>query len=333
MSSTTFLQKIKIAKEAEEKAEKEEKEEKNKKKAERKKERNAKKEASAPAPVPVPIKRRMKYIPEDDDIPASVAPVPSPVPAPAPAPVPAPPASRIVTAAAPPASRIVTVATPSKNEAKNEAENAYKSLFMTWNKFKRLNEVEQKRIINLFPITDKDFEGLNIGNAVENKILTKRIQVLYENGLISFNTENRTRENLRFLADRGLIPPNNEFGTLYVNGVRRNVWNARRTQKKKAQNAQRKKEQNAQNAQITQKKKAQNVQNAARKQKENEELILKLKTPIGKFNKYINSNDINDNSNPFFKRIRRFFSTPNETEMTEIKRRNANENENEEKYP
>ena len=70
-----------------------------------------------------------------------------------------------------------------------------------------------------------------------------------------------------------------------------------------------------------------------KKQKENEELILKLKTPIGKFNKYINSNDINDNSNPFFKRIRRFFSTPNETEMTEIKRRNANENENEEKYP
>ena len=306
MSTTTFLQNI----EEDEKREQAKKAKKNKQKAERKKERNAKNEAASAAPPPYNMLVQAS--------------------------APAPPAPRIAAPPynrppPPPASRIVTaVATPAKNEAKNEAENeaeaknAYKSLFMTWNKFKRLNEVEQKRIINLFPITDKDFEGLNIGNAVENEVLTQRIRQLYNNGLISFNTKNRTRKNLRFLAERGLIPPNNEFGTLYVNGVSRNVWNARRTQKKKAQNAR-----------ITQNKKAQNAQNAQRKQKENEELILKLKTPIRNFNKYINSND---NYNPsFFQPIRRFFSTPNEIEMTEIKRRNANENENEneneEKHP
>ena len=84
------------------------------------------------------------------------------------------------------------------------------------------------------------------------------------------------------------------------------------------------------------------VRKRQRKQKENEELILKLKTPIGKFNKYINSkyinsNDINDNSNPsFFQRIRGFFSTPNEREMTEMKKKiemNRKIENEEEKYP
>ena len=321
MSTTTFLQNI----EEDEKREQAKKAKKNKQKAERKKERNAKNEAASAAPPPYNM--LVQASAPAPPAPRIAAPPYNRPPPPPFSIAPAPPYNR---PPPPPASRIVTaVATPAKNEAKNEAENeaeaknAYKSLFMTWNKFKRLNEVEQKRIINLFPITDKDFEGLNIGNAVENEVLTQRIRQLYNNGLISFNTKNRTRKNLRFLAERGLIPPNNEFGTLYVNGVSRNVWNARRTQKKKAQNAR-----------ITQNKKAQNAQNAQRKQKENEELILKLKTPIRNFNKYINSND---NYNPsFFQPIRRFFSTPNEREMTEMKKKiemNRKIENEEEKYP